>query len=138
MFMTNKTYAELVEHSTFVDRFNYLKLDSRVGSPTFGYDRYINQGFYMSNEWKRVRRDVVWRDQGCDLGVPGYEIHKELLVHHMNPIVIDDIIQHEQWILDPEFLITTTKKTHNALHFGTESMFPNVVTSRTPNDTKLW
>lgn len=134
----NKSYSELQVYSTFEDRFNYLKLDGHVGHTTFGYDRYINQGFYMSPEWRQTRRNVIWRDQGCDLGIPGYEIYSELLVHHMNPIVIDDIVRHEQWILDPEFLITTTKKTHNALHFGNESMLPEVVTSRTPNDTKLW
>jgi hypothetical protein len=134
-----KTYSELVQYSTFEDRFNYLKMDGgHVGHATFGYDRYINQGFYMSYEWKQTRRDVIIRDQGCDLGIPGLDIHGELLVHHMNTMTLDDIIHHEQWILDPEFLITTTKKTHNALHFGNSKMLPEVVMSRVPNDTKLW
>jgi hypothetical protein len=92
----------------------------------------------MSLDWKRARRDVIIRDNGCDLGMPGYEIYSELIVHHMNPMTVDDIVHHEDWILDPEFLICTTKKTHNALHFGNESLLPDVVTARTPNDTKLW
>lgn len=139
MIMTTiKTYSELSRFDTFEDRFEYLKMDGHVGRVTFGYDRYFNQNFYMSHEWKRARRDVIVRDQGCDLGIPGYEIYSGLLVHHINPIVLDDIVHHEQWILDPEFLITTSKKTHNALHFGNEDMMPKVVTSRTPNDTKLW
>ena len=135
----NKTYSELSRFSSFDERFDYLILSGgHVGHATFGYDRYVNQGFYMSHEWRMVRRDVIIRDNGCDLGVPGFEVYGELLVHHMNPIVLDDIIHHEQWILDPEFLITTTKKTHNALHFGNRNMMPEVVTSRTPNDTRLW
>lgn len=137
--MNDKSYSQLLLYSTFDDRFNYLKLEGgQVGHWTFGYDRYINQGFYMSRDWKRARRDVIIRDDGCDLGVPGYEIYSELIVHHMNPISVDDIVHHEDWILDPEFLICTTKRTHNALHFGNDNLLPDVVTSRTPNDTKLW
>lgn len=135
---SDKSYSQLLLYSTFEDRFNYLKLGGQVGHWTFGYDRYLNQGFYMSYEWKRARRDVIIRDNGCDLGIPGYEIYSELIVHHMNPISVDDIVHKEDWILDPEFLICTTKRTHNALHFGNDSLLPDVVTSRTPNDTKLW
>lgn len=133
-----KSYSELVRYPTFDERFDYLKLAGQVAHTTFGYDRYVNQGFYMSLDWKRARRDVIVRDNGCDLGMPGYEIYSELIVHHMNPMTVDDIVHHEDWILDPEFLICTTKKTHNALHFGNESLLPDVVTARTPNDTKLW
>ena len=133
-----RSYSELRRFNTFEERFDYLKLDGRVGQATFGFDRYINQGFYMSNQWKNIRDEVIVRDNGCDLGVFGYEINAELLVHHMNPIVVDDIIHGEEWILDPEFLITTTKRTHNALHFGFESGYPKTVTQRSPNDTKLW
>jgi hypothetical protein len=136
--MMDKSYSEAMRHSNFEDRFNYLKLNNEVGYTTFGYDRYVNQGFYMTQEWKHARRDVILRDNGCDLAIPGLEIYSDLIVHHINPMSIDDIVHHEDWILDPEYLICTTKKTHNALHFGNESMLPDVVTSRTPNDTRLW
>lgn len=134
----NKTYSELRRLSTFDERFEYLKLGGQVGYVTFGHDRYVNQGFYLSHEWRMARRNAIIRDEGCDLGIPGFEIYSEILVHHINPISLDDIVHHEEWILDPEFLITTTKKTHNALHFGNERKYPEVVTARTAHDTKLW
>lgn len=105
---------------------------------TFGFDRYINQKFYSTYEWKRARREVILRDNSCDLGIPGYEIHSGLLIHHLNPIVVDDIIHGAEWILDPEFLITTTQRTHNAIHFGDDKQLPKVVIERKPHDTRLW
>jgi hypothetical protein len=113
-------------------------LDGSVGQATFGFDRFINQRFYHSYEWKQVRNHVVVRDNGCDLGVPGYEIHGALLIHHINPILPEDIIHGEEWIFDPEYLITTTQKTHNAIHYGDERLLPKITLVRNPNDTKLW
>lgn len=136
--MMNRTYSELVKLPTFEERFEYLKLDGAVGSSTFGFDRYINQSFYMSQFWQDVRRDVIIRDNGCDLGIPGYEIHLGPVVHHMNPMSMEDILHKETWILDPEFLILTSHRTHNDIHFGSGSSYPKVVTERTPRDTKLW
>lgn len=136
--MMTKTYSDLVRLDSFEERFEYLKLGGGVGRSTFGFDRHINQRFYTSREWHDVRDYVIFRDEGCDLGVPGYEIHVKPLIHHMNPMVVDDIIHGETWILDPEFLITTTHHTHNAIHYGGENSYPKVVTERTPRDTKLW
>ena len=133
-----RRYSELVQYESFQDRFEYLKLDGRVGRETFGHDRHLNQSFYRSYEWKWARDVAIARDYGCDLGVPGYEIYGELLVHHMNPIAAEDILHGEEWILDPEYLITTTIDTHNAIHFGTELLAPKVVIERQPGDTRLW
>lgn len=133
-----KSYRELCRLDTFDERFEYLKLGGGVGHATFGFDRYINQEFYTSKEWKDVRRHVILRDGSCDLGISGYDIHSGLLIHHMNPMTPDDIIHGEAWILDPEFLITTTHHTHNAIHYGSEQSTPKVVLERSPNDTKLW
>lgn len=138
MSMRNRTYSELVRYTTFEDRFAYLKLEGAVGSQTFGFDRYLNQMFYSSHEWKSIRKYVTIRDNGCDLGVEGYEIHANLLVHHINPMTQEDILHKEEWILDPEFLITTTHNTHNGLHYGNESLLPKVVPERKPGDTRLW
>lgn len=134
----NKSYSELSKFDTFDERFEYLKLSGGVGRATFGFDRYINQQFYMSREWQDVRQHVILRDEGCDLGIIGYEIHVNLLIHHMNPMGIDDIVHGESWILDPEFLILTTHNTHNAIHFGGKKLEPKVVMERMPRDTKLW
>jgi len=133
-----KSYSELKTFNTFDERFEYLKLDGGVGRATFGFDRYINQQFYTSREWEDVRQHVILRDEGCDLGVAGYEIHFGPLIHHMNPMGVDDIVHGEAWILDPEFLILTTHNTHNAIHFGAKKLEPKVVMERTPRDTKLW
>lgn len=133
-----KRYSELSRLDTWDERFEYLRLGGGVGRSTFGFDRHINQQFYMSREWQDVRRHVLIRDEGCDLGILGYEIHVGPLIHHMNPMGIDDILHKEDWILDPEFLITTTHDTHNAIHYGKENPYPKVVTERTPQDTKLW
>lgn len=136
--MTQKSYIELKRFDSFEDRFEYLKLGGQVGKSTFGFDRWINQQFYMSYEWRYARDLVIARDMGCDLGVPGYEIHTDILVHHINPMVVEDIVHGEEWIFDPDFLITTTKSTHNAIHYGSENPYPRTVLTRTPNDTKLW
>lgn len=133
-----RTYTELSCLETFEERFQYLKLGGGIGRATFGFDRHINQTFYTSPEWQRVRQYVIYRDNGCDLGIDGYEIHVRPLIHHMNPMTIDDILNKEAWILDPDYLITTTHNTHNALHFGTEKLYPKVVTERSPGDTDLW
>lgn len=133
-----RTYSGLRQLNTFEERFEYLKLGGGVGQATFGFDRYINQAFYASREWKSIRNTVILRDNGCDLGVPGYEIHVELLIHHMNPMTAEDIEHGESWILDPHFLITTTKQTHNAIHYGTPNPYPKVVAARSPGDTRLW
>lgn len=139
MTMTKiRSFHELVELETFEERFEYLKLGGGVGRSTFGFDRYLNQRFYNSGEWKRVRNLVILRDNGCDLGIEGYEIHAEILIHHMNPVSVSDIVQHSDGILDPNFLITTTHRTHNAIHYGKESAYPKVVIERTPGDTTLW
>lgn len=135
---TMKTYSELSRYSSFEERFQYLRLHGAVGRTTFGFDRHINQLFYRSQEWKSVRNFVIVRDDGCDLGVPGYEIGGQLLIHHINPMRIEDVVHGEEWILDPEYLITTTHNTHNAIHYSDESLLPKVVVARNPGDTKLW
>lgn len=136
--MQIRSYTELSTHRTFEDRFRYLMLEGRVGESTFGFDRYINQRFYMSRQWKQVRQHVIVRDSGCDLGVLGYEIHARLYIHHMNPMVVEDITHGHEAILDPEFLITTTHRTHNAIHYGDERQLPRQLVERSPGDTKLW
>jgi len=133
-----RSYSELRRLHSFEERFEYLRLNGEVGTSTFGFDRYINQRFYTSNEWRRARDEVIVRDNGCDLGISGYEIHGALLIHHINPMNVDDIIHGEDWIFDLEYLITTTQNTHNAIHFGADNLLPKVVISRIPNDTKLW
>lgn len=126
------------KRQSFDDRFDYLRLDGAVGVATFGFDRHINQKFYKSHEWKRVRDFVITRDNGCDLGVDGYEIHHSILIHHMNPMSVEDIVHGDDWIINPENLITTTQNTHNAIHYGNVSLLPKTVVSRQVGDTKLW
>lgn len=133
-----KTYSQLIKLKSFDDRYEYLKLSGEVGVSTFGFDRHINQLFYKSYEWRSIRRDVIIRDNGCDLGVDGYDIYTTLLIHHMNPITQKDIMHGDPAIIDPEYLITTTKKTHNAIHFGDSRYEPSVVIERSANDTQLW
>lgn len=136
--MNTRSYIELSRLDTFEERFDYLNLKGRVGESTFGFDRWINQSFYRSPEWRRARDHVIVRDQGCDLGIPGYEIYKGLLVHHMNPVALRDIQHGEDWIIDPNFLITTSLVTHNAIHYGDESLLPRGPVVRKAGDTTLW
>lgn len=136
--MTTRTYSELIRFQTFEERFRYLALSGDVGHVTFGYDRWANQRFYASREWKLIRQDVIARDLGCDLGAEGYEIHGRIVIHHMNPMALEDIAEGNNSILDPEFLITTTHDTHNAIHYGDERQLPKPIVERRPGDTKLW
>ena len=134
-----KTYSELITLPTFKERFNYLKLDSLVGKETFGYDRHINQQLYQRNpRWKKARDKVIIRDNGCDLGVEGYEIFGKIIVHHMNPITLDDILNDRDWIYDPEYLICTVHNTHNAIHYGDDKLLITAPIVRTKNDTCPW
>ena len=139
--MTNwiKTYSELITFLTFEDRYNYLRLDGAVGEDTFGFDRYINQTFYKSKEWKDIRDYVIARDNGCDLGMEGYIIHDRILIHHMNPITKSDILDRSEFLLNPEYLITTVKSTHDAIHYGDERTLTNrEPITRYKNDTCPW
>lgn len=135
---TWRCYTELKRLKTIQERFEYLKLDGLVGVATFGFDRYLNQVFYKSGEWKEVRNYVIRRDAGCDLGVPGYEINSGLVVHHMNPITERDILERKDWILDPEFLICTSGLTHKAIHYGDASLLPQDPIVRMAGDTCPW
>ena len=136
--MTIRTYSELCRLSSFEDRYHYLALRGQVGRSTFGFDRYLNQQFYTSRQWRHVRQNVIARDLGCDLGIEGYEIYDRVIIHHLNPMVADDIVHGESSILDPEFLISTTHRTHNAIHYGDERLLARPLVERYPGDTKLW
>lgn len=133
-----RTYSELSRLETFEDRFRYLSIGGIVGTTTFGFDRWLNQRFYKSHEWQRARNHVIARDNGCDLGVLGYEIYVDLLVHHINPVQSQDIVHGEEWIFDPEYLITTCLQTHNAIHYGNEKLLPRGPIVRQAGDTTLW
>ena len=136
--MSIKRYSELIALPTFEERFRYLKLDGKVGEDTFGFDRYLNQVFYRSQKWKSIRDYVIVRDNGCDLAMEGYEIHGRILIHHMNPISLRDLETESEFLLDPEYLITTVHNTHNAIHYGDENLLFTVPVERTKNDTCLW
>ena len=133
-----RTYSELRRLTDFEDRYRYLALRGSVGRSTFGFDRHINQQFYRSTEWRHIRHHVIARDLGCDLGVEGYEIHDRVYIHHMNPMTIDSIAHGDETILDPEFLISTTHRTHNAIHYGDEKLLVKPFVDRKSGDTKLW
>lgn len=133
-----RTYTELSRLHSFEERYAYLKLNGSVGVATFGFDRYINQRFYRSQEWKSIRQHVAIRDNGCDLGVVGYEIFGSALIHHINPIDVNDVVSGVEGVLDPEYLITTTQKTHNAIHYGDQSKVKVPFRERAQGDTKLW
>lgn len=135
---TIKTYSELSRFTTFEERYEYLRLGGAVGESTFGFDRYLNQVFYRSQRWKSIRDFVIIRDNGCDLGVDGYEIHGRVLIHHINPLTIEDIEKESAYLLDPEFLICTTHNTHNAIHYGDEALLIKAPIERTKNDTCPW
>lgn len=138
MTMTIRTYSELILLPTFEERFEYLRLDGRVGEDTFGFDRHLNQLFYRSYEWKKIRDYVIIRDNACDLGVEGYDIYGKVLIHHMNPITTKDIEQRTGLLLDPEYLICTVHNTHNAIHYGDENLLIKTPIERRPNDTCPW
>jgi hypothetical protein len=133
-----RTYSELRRLETLEDRFRYLSLRGEVGQTTFGYDRWINQQFYTSTQWRNMRNHVIARDIGRDLGVEGYEIHDRIYIHHMNPMTAEQIQKADPRILDPEFLICVTHKTHNAIHYGDEGLLPKPLVERRPGDTTLW
>ena len=136
--MSIKCYSELITLRTFEERFKYLQLNGQVGKSTFGFDRYLNQNFYRSKEWKSVRNRVILRDDGCDLGVEGYEIHGQILIHHMNPITTADIESMSEYLMNPEYLISTVHNTHNAIHYGDENLLITTPIERKPNDTCPW
>jgi len=138
MSMMIRSYSELSQIADFNARWRYLSLRASVGVETFGFDRWINQQFYRSTQWRNIRHQVIARDNGCDLGVDGYEIHSNLVIHHMNPIQLGQLKEADPSVLDPEFLITTTLVTHNAIHYGDESLLPRIFVPRRPGDTKLW
>lgn len=135
---TIKSYSELITFPTFEERYEYLRIGGVVGKETFGFDRWINQQFYKNPGWLKVRDKVILRDNGCDLGIPGREIRSRILVHHMNPISIDDILEQSEFLLDPEYLISTFKRTHDAIHYGDESLLIKDPIIRYPNDTCPW
>ena len=138
--MTNiRMYSELITLPTFEERYEYLRLDGIVCEETFGFDRYLNQEFYQrSQEWKRIRDQVIIRDQGCDLGIEGREIRGKIIVHHMNPITKNDILTRSDFLLNPEYLICTLKSTHDAIHYGDENLLIKEPIIRTANDTCPW
>lgn len=133
-----RTYSQLIQFETFLERYRYLALRGVVGDSTFGHDRWLNQAFYKSREWMQVRQFVIARDLGCDLGVGGFEIHERVIVHHMNPMEVSEITHGDSRIINPEFLICTTHNTHNAIHYGDEGLLPRPFVERQPGDTKLW
>ena len=133
-----KTYSELIAFPTFEERYRYLRLGGQVGAETFGFDRWLNQKFYKDPEWLAVRNHVIIRDNGCDLGIPGREIHSRILIHHMNPITKEDILRRSKYLLDPEYLICTIKNTHDAIHYGDEGLLILDPVVRSRNDTCPW
>lgn len=133
-----RTYDELRLIQGFEERYAYLRVHAAIGVDTFGFERWLNQAFYRSAQWKRVRHQVIARDRGCDLGVKGYEMHDRVIVHHMNPMRVEDITGSDSSILDPDFLVSTSLRTHNAIHYGDESLLVKPLIQRRPGDTKLW
>lgn len=133
-----KTYSELKQLQTFEERYEYCKLGGIVGETTFGFDRYLNQQFYRSPEWKRIRREIILRDEGCDLAFPGYEIHSRIYIHHLNPISEDELLHGVEAIINPNNLVCVSFDTHQAIHYGDSSLLPKTPIERRPNDTKLW
>lgn len=136
--MSIRAYSELILLPTFEERFKYLQLNGRVGDDTFGFDRYINQNFYRSAEWKRIRDKIIMRDNGCDLALEGYEIYGSILIHHMNPITVKDVELSTEYLMNPEYLICVTHNTHNAIHYGDEKLLMKGPVVRTKNDTCPW
>lgn len=135
---TIRTYTDLMNYSTLEERFAYLRLGGVVGKDTFGFDRWMNQKFYQSREWKQARNEVIVRDMGHDLAHPDFIVPKNALIHHMNPLVPEDIKESSDNLFNPEFLITVSHQTHNAIHYGDESLLPRIFVERFPGDTNLW
>lgn len=136
--MSIKTYSELITLPTFEERYQYLKLGGKIGVETFGYDRYLNQILYNSPDWKTFRHKIIIRDNGCDLAMEGFEIHGMILVHHINPITVEDVLRRDPKIFDPENVVSTVLNTHNAIHYGDESLLMLSPTPRVANDTCPW
>ena len=133
------TYTELSKLKTYKERFDYLMLKGKVGIETFGYDRYLNQILYTSPDWKRLRDKIILRDNGCDLGLEGYPIYGRVIIHHINPLTVDDVINYSLDVFNPEYLVCTSHKTHNAIHYGVEDYTRSIeVVERKPNDTIPW
>lgn len=133
-----RCYGELRQTHNFEERFKYLRLHAEIGVQTFGFDRYLNQQFYRSKEWRDVRRHVIARDNGCDLGIEGYDVYDRIVIHHMNPMTVDEVTSGSAMTIDPEFLITVSHRTHNAIHYGDENLLVKPLIARRPGDTKLW
>lgn len=136
--MNIRRYSELIQIPTFEERFEYLRLDGQVGVDTFGSDRYLNQIFYKSPEWKKIRDEIIIRDQCCDLAMPGYDIYGPVLIHHLNPITKEDILSRTDLLLNPEYLVCTIQSTHNAIHYGDVNLLITNPIERKPNDTCPW
>lgn len=136
--MSIKTYSELIEIPTFLERYRYLRIGGAVGKETFGYDRYLNQILYKSDKWKRFRREIIVRDNGNDLACEGFQIFGKILIHHINPITVEDVLNRDPRIFDPENVISTTLNTHNAIHYGDESLLMITPVERSKNDTCPW
>lgn len=134
----DRSYHDLIRLPTFEERFRYLSLGGEVGVATFGFDRYLNQQFYRSREWRNLRHQIIVRDDGCDLGFSGYDIHESVYIHHLNPMTVADVESSDPRILDPDNLICVTHRTHNAIHYGDERLLPRKLVERRPGDTKLW
>jgi hypothetical protein len=136
--MMIRTYSELITIPTYEERYAYLKLDGKVGRETFGFDRYLNQTFYQSDEWRAIRDFVIVRDNGCDMAMKDYEIQGRIYIHHMNPITAKDILSHSDFLLNPEYLIAVTHNTHNAIHYGDSNLLVAAPIERRKNDTCPW
>jgi hypothetical protein len=134
-----KSYSELISIKSYYDRYKYLKMDGAVGVETFGFERYLNQTFYKSEEWKKVRRQVIIRDNGCDMADDTHPINERIIIHHINPITERDILERNPDIYNPEYLVCVSHRTHNAIHYGDESYILNIeIIERKPNDTCPW
>lgn len=133
-----RTYSELIRLKTFEERFEYLKLDGTVGESTFGFDRYLNQMFYTSIEWRNFRRDIILRDNGCDLAIPGLDIVGKIFIHHLNPLTKEDVLNRTEYLMNPEFVVCTSKLTHDAIHYGDSNLLPKGPIERKRNDTCPW
>lgn len=138
MTRTIKSYSELMSFPTFMERYQYLRIGSKIGEATFGYDRYLNQILYTSREWRRFRDQIIVRDNGCDLGCPDRELRERIIVHHINPITVEDVINRNPMVFDPENVICVSHNTHEAIHYGDEDLLVKNPIERKPNDTCPW